>query len=82
MGGVCCTTRDRNDKIEGIEKRNNANFYFNYPLMLEFMNTRLREIELVQGPLSSVDVNYLKWAFTQLQLEIEYNQRNLINERK
>lgn len=64
MGGVCCTTRDRNDKIEGIEKRNNLNFYFNYPLMLEFINTRLSEINAIEIPLSSVDSNYLRWAYS------------------
>ena len=47
MGGTCCSTRDRNDKVTGIEKRNNMNFYFNYPNMISYVQGRIKEIEQV-----------------------------------
>jgi hypothetical protein len=62
MGG-CCTSRDRNDKVLGIDTRNNMNFYYNYPALITFINSRLEEISQIKENLSSVDLNYLKWAY-------------------
>ena len=43
MGG-CCSTRDRNDMVTGIENRNNNVFYHNYPQMIKVVKRRLAEI--------------------------------------
>ena len=29
-----------------------------------------------------MDISYLKWAYTQMQIEIQYNQQNLVEEGK
>ena len=44
MGSNCCSIRDRNDKVVGIETRNNKFFYFNYPLLIKDIDTRLKEV--------------------------------------
>ena len=58
MGG-CCSTRDRNDLIMGIETRNNAIFYYNYPQMIKVVKRRLSEIKKIEGSLTSMDISYL-----------------------
>lgn len=64
MGGNCCTTRDRNDKVYGIEKRNIMNFYFNYPKIIQKIENRLNKINKGTEPITSIDTNYLKWAYS------------------
>ena len=53
MGGLqcssCCTARDRNDKVYGIETRNNKFFYFNYPLLIKDIDKRLKESQFKQN---------------------------------
>lgn len=78
MGGTvgCCSSRDRNDKIFDIELRNDKFFYFNYPQLLSEIDQRLERVQSISN-VSSADITHFKWVLSQLQLEIDYNQRNL-----
>ena len=60
MGVGCCVTRDRNDKVIGIEKRNEKFFYFNYPNFLKEIDNRLNEAAIQEKP-SHSDLTYLKF---------------------
>ena len=74
MGGSCCSHRDRNDMVTGIESRNNNIFYYNFPQMIQVVKRRHAEISKVEGSLTSMDISYLKWAYIQMQNEISYNK--------
>lgn len=82
MGGMCCSARDRNDKVTGIEARNNMWFYFNYPLFIDNIKTRMNQFEDDSKILTSTDFTYFKYALSQLETEIEQNKRNLAFESK
>ncbi len=78
----CCTTRDRNDKIEGIESRNDKFFFYNFPGLIKDIDSKLEEAQANRdekggNKLSSLDLNHLKWVVSQLESEIDANQRNL-----
>jgi len=63
MGNACCSVRDRNDKISGIEQRNNMFFYFNYPLFIENTKSRLASIESMErAELPMSEIAYMKWT--------------------
>ena len=80
MGQTCCSTRDRNAKEIGIETRNDKFFMFNYPYLLKEIDKRMAEVEKSTEVISSADLNYFKWALTQLETEIDYNKANLHQE--
>eukprot|EP00347_Sterkiella_histriomuscorum_P005318 403357064 len=41
--GACCSNRDRNDRVYGIETRNCKFFYYNFPLLIKDIDQRLIE---------------------------------------
>ena len=98
MGSApCCVSRDRNDKVYGIETRNSKFFYYNFPLLVKDIDTRLLDarVNLSQAQierssqstsratmhLSSLDINHFRWLKSQLIIEIESNRMNLYAER-
>lgn len=45
MGNQCCTTRDRNDKMDGLENRNRDRFIENDKELLETIWKKLKSDE-------------------------------------
>lgn len=84
MGNNCCQSRDRNDKVQGIETRNNMWFYPNSPLFVQTVSIKLNEIseDFKQNKFDLIHLSYLKWVSGQLIFYIEENQRNLFSEKK
>ncbi len=61
MGGACCVSRDRNDKVHDIECRNDKVFLLCYPQILKDIDNNKSE----------ADVEYCKRMSTLLQQEIQ-----------
>ena len=68
--GACCSTRDPNDSLLGIEMRNDKSFYFNYPKLLEDLDKKLKDCLNSSHVAEDDDVTHFKWVERQLLLEI------------
>ncbi|CDW72163.1 UNKNOWN [Stylonychia lemnae] len=78
---VCCSQRDKNDLIVGIETRNDKHFILNYPRMVRDIDRKLKKTMDIQKYRQS-DLTNFKAIQKQLKIEIEYNQRKLEEEQK
>eukprot|EP00347_Sterkiella_histriomuscorum_P004049 403361939 len=79
--GQCCSTRERNDLINGIETRNDRFFCFNYPKLVQDIDFQLKEA-LLKRNFKQEDLEVLKRIGIQLRSEIDQNRCNLAREQR